>query len=76
MRIENTIEFLNSAAQSRGLEHKIVKNLMHVWFVEPKQWQKRSKFNGKPDSVFNAQAYDAFYHTLRMLNESMVMCIR
>jgi len=30
-RIAKTLEFLDGAAKSKGLEHKIVKNLLHVW---------------------------------------------
>lgn len=30
-RISKTLEFLDGAARSKGLEHKIVKNLLHVW---------------------------------------------
>lgn len=31
-KISRTLEFLDGAARVRGLEHKVVKNLMHVWF--------------------------------------------
>ena len=33
-RAKNTVLFLSNAAKSRGLEHKIVKNLIHVWYWE------------------------------------------
>jgi len=33
-RINNTLEFLRGAALSKGLEHRIVKNLLFVWFHE------------------------------------------
>ncbi len=36
-RIARTLEFLGYAAKYRGLEHRIVKNLMHVWF---ERWRK------------------------------------
>lgn len=29
-RIANTLEFLSGAAKTRGLEHRILKNLVHV----------------------------------------------
>lgn len=32
VKISRTIEMLDNAARIRGLEHKIVKNLMHAWF--------------------------------------------
>ena len=31
-RIDNTIEFLRGATRETGLEHRIVKNLIFVWF--------------------------------------------
>lgn len=31
-RISRTLEFLDGAAKSTGLEHKIVKNWVHVWW--------------------------------------------
>ena len=33
-RAENTVLFLYNATKAKGLEHKIVKNLMHVWYWE------------------------------------------
>lgn len=35
-RIERTLEFLDGAARVRGLEHKILKNLMHIWHEQRK----------------------------------------
>jgi hypothetical protein len=40
-KIENTVEFLKGAAREKGLEHKIVKSLMQVWFYEPHYKQNR-----------------------------------
>lgn len=36
-KIKNTIEFLKNAAKSRGIEHRIVKNLLFVWWWEKSQ---------------------------------------
>jgi hypothetical protein len=33
-RIQNTLEFLQYATRENGLEHKIVKNLLFVWWVQ------------------------------------------
>ena len=35
-RIARTLQFLDAAAKVKGLEHKIVKNLMHVWWEQQK----------------------------------------
>ena len=40
-RISRTLEFLDTAAKTAGLEHRIVKNLMHVWW-EQQAFQRRS----------------------------------
>ena len=31
-KINNTLTFLHGAAKEKGLEHKILKNLLHTWF--------------------------------------------
>lgn len=35
-RIGRTLQFLDGAAKSTGLEHKILKNLMFVWWEQKK----------------------------------------
>ena len=37
-RIDNTLIFLHGAAKEKGLEHRIVKNLLHTWW-----WENKSK---------------------------------
>lgn len=38
VKLARTIELLDHAARTRGLEHKIVKNLMHAW------WERERMF--------------------------------
>jgi len=33
-KIARTLEFLDGAARVKGLEHRILKNLMHVWWEQ------------------------------------------
>lgn len=33
-KIKTTIEFLEYATKENGLEHRIVKNLLHVWSIQ------------------------------------------
>ena len=33
-RVDKTLEFLDGAARERGLEHKLVKNLLHIWWCQ------------------------------------------
>ncbi|KAF2428967.1 DUF1763-domain-containing protein [Tothia fuscella] len=75
-RITNTLEFLNGAAQSTGMEHHILRNLLMVWYWEPESWAQRRKLKEREGVVLQMQAYDHFYHTLKMLNESMGLCLR
>jgi len=75
-RILNTLEFLDGATKTTGIEHHIVRGLLMVWWDEPYQWRARYRTFDKTEVAFRTQAYDCFYHTLRMLNESMGMCIR
>ena len=75
-RIANTLQFLDGAAKSTGLEHHVLRNLLMTWYWEPSQWKARSRDREKMDIVLKQQAFDGFYWTLRMLNESMGMCLR
>ena len=33
-RIDKTLEFLHGAVREKGLEHKILKNILHVWWCQ------------------------------------------
>ncbi|KAF2275552.1 DUF1763-domain-containing protein [Westerdykella ornata] len=76
-KINNTLEFLRYATVENGLEHKIVKNLLFVWWHEAEGIHK--KIGKKPvtlqEAEINITAYDTFNHQIRMLNESMGMCL-
>ena len=41
-KIENTIQFLKNAGRDNGLEHRILKNLLHV-----RWWQMQTKLHRK-----------------------------
>jgi hypothetical protein len=32
LQIDNTIEFLEGATREKGLEHRLLKSLVHVWY--------------------------------------------
>lgn len=42
-KIENTIEFLKYATRENGLEHKIVKNLLFVWWTQANGGRSKHK---------------------------------
>jgi hypothetical protein len=74
VRIRNTLTFLENAAKYRGMEHQILRNLLMVWYWEVKQWAGRSRV--KEERGFRVRAFDGFYGCLRLLNESMGLCLR
>ncbi|TKA22230.1 hypothetical protein B0A50_08099 [Salinomyces thailandicus] len=39
-RINRTLEFLDGAAKSKGIEHKVLKNLVFVWWEKSKLGQR------------------------------------
>ncbi|KAF2201253.1 DUF1763-domain-containing protein [Delitschia confertaspora ATCC 74209] len=75
-KVENTLEFLHYATTQNGLEHKIVKNLLFVWWHE---LDGRGRSNRPVTQAAEVQirvtAFDAFNHTILMLNESMGLCL-
>lgn len=42
-KINNTVTFLEAAAKEKGIEHRILKNLLHTWFweVNSRKYRKR-----------------------------------
>ncbi|WPG98857.1 Hypothetical protein R9X50_00165500 [Acrodontium crateriforme] len=73
-RVARTIEFFHGASQSRGMEHKILKNLVHV------QWGRntppRKTLLREDTAQARNAAYKEFDQTVEMLNESMGLCIK
>ncbi|KAF1990729.1 DUF1763-domain-containing protein [Aulographum hederae CBS 113979] len=82
-RIDRTVEFLQGAARSTGLEHKILKSLLFTWYGQEKWAQDRmrqSRTSGETGKYGKKQlrlnAYDGFEFALWMLNEKMGTCLR
>jgi hypothetical protein len=42
-RVQNTVEFLKYATKENGLEHKIIKNLLFVWWTQEKGGRARPR---------------------------------
>ncbi|KAJ8118368.1 hypothetical protein OPT61_g640 [Boeremia exigua] len=76
-KITKTLEFLQYAAKQNGLEHKIVKNLLFVWWNQDRGGRSRvkAKARSQEEVEIRTTAYDAFNHNIRMMNESMGTCI-
>ncbi|KAF2121574.1 hypothetical protein BDV96DRAFT_217103 [Lophiotrema nucula] len=76
-KIANTLDFLSYATMENGLEHRILKNLLYVWWYQGRGGGgKRSSRPPTPtETEIRTTAYDMFNHTIRMLNESMSLCL-
>ncbi|KAJ4368203.1 hypothetical protein N0V83_006559 [Neocucurbitaria cava] len=76
-KIQNTVEFLQYATRENGLEHKIIKNLLFVWWSQANGGRSKSKARvlTQDELEIRTTAYDTFNHNIRMLNESMDLCI-
>jgi hypothetical protein len=75
-RIDNTLEFLSYATRENGLEHRILKNILLVWWDQASGGHKRTtKDLANSELETRTTAYDTFDHNIKMLNESMEICI-
>ena len=77
-RVRNTCQFLHTAASARTLEHSVLRSLLITWYWEPPPHSKSnySKRTPQRELAVKQVSRDQFNHTLRMLNESMGMCLR
>ncbi|EUC50647.1 hypothetical protein COCMIDRAFT_81505 [Bipolaris oryzae ATCC 44560] len=76
-KVHNTLEFLQHATRENGLEHKIVKNLLFVWWLQSQGGHPRHKAKTltHDELEIKTTAYDVFNHNICMLNESMGLCL-
>ena len=77
-RIANTLEFLHRARQNNGMEHRILKTILHVkWWRQNTQLGKSLIADQTPLSVhIRRTAYANFDETLRMFNATQGLCLR
>ncbi|KAF4634975.1 hypothetical protein G7Y89_g3125 [Cudoniella acicularis] len=68
-KVDKTMEFLRGAAQERGLEHRILRNLLLS------KWTPRVGNASTATHVRNTARLN-YDMTLAMLNESMGLCLR
>ncbi|KAJ6036050.1 hypothetical protein N7540_000329 [Penicillium herquei] len=81
LKIANTLRFLERATESRGLEHKILRNMMIARYWEAPQNVKESRVLkvlglGKVENRIRKHAYDHYNQTLERLNESLGTCLK
>ncbi|KAF6227733.1 hypothetical protein HO173_012063 [Letharia columbiana] len=77
-KITNTVTFLEGAAREKGLEHRVLKSLLHTWFWSVNSGKYRKSLSLKTANTRTEQSQAAIQHfeiTLKMLNESMGMCL-
>ncbi|KAI9808425.1 MAG: hypothetical protein M1826_004164 [Phylliscum demangeonii] len=71
--IQRTLEFLRGATRTTGMEHRILKHLLHVRY-----WQARNLSVNRYSRLGDAEVdpYAHFDKTLEMLNASFGLCLR
>lgn len=82
--VKRTIWFLEAAAREKGLEHKVLKNLIRVKGErnrkEGGEWKKvlaeRKRGNRDAMKREGEMGFAHYDRTVRMLNESMGLCLR
>lgn len=47
-KVDNTLTFLHGAAKEKGLEHKLLKNLLHTWWWENNHKKQYREYAWKP----------------------------
>lgn len=80
-RIRNTLQFLRGAAYPQTLERRVLHSLVHTWRMQGAMRTEKEVLQLAPKTTerefeLRRSAYDHFNHLVRMLNESMGMCIR
>lgn len=79
-RIENTIGFLEKAVEHNGLEHKILRNILHVryWRDNPKKDKRPQRLKENTDVARDLRRNigTQFDATLTLFNESAGLCLR
>ncbi|CZT44071.1 uncharacterized protein RSE6_16045 [Rhynchosporium secalis] len=76
-KITRTLEFLKYAAQESGLEHRIVRSLLHTQYWEAKEGHHLTKVAKLPaQKEIRRTARIHYEMTLAMLNDSMGLCLR
>ncbi|KAJ5281932.1 hypothetical protein N7478_007304 [Penicillium angulare] len=81
VKIANTLRFLERASEYRGLEHKIVKNLLLARYWENPQNAKESRLLkilglARLEARLRKNTYEHYNLTLERLNESLGTCLK
>ncbi|KAI9497924.1 hypothetical protein BDB00DRAFT_546572 [Zychaea mexicana] len=77
-KIQNTIEFLKTAAKRRGLEHDIVRNICNLdryraeYDIRPPMYSK--KFS-KEVRQLHQSSYEELDLLIKMLNDDLQICL-
>ncbi|KAI9370936.1 hypothetical protein BJX61DRAFT_544142 [Aspergillus egyptiacus] len=81
VRISKTLNFLQKAAETTGIEHKIVRNLLMLKYWD--QYNKRTDFRllkgleiDQKNFYLRKDVRSQFNQTMMLLNESLGTCLR
>jgi len=79
-KVKNTINFLEQAREHNGLEHKILRNILHVRYWRDNREKQRPggamKENTDVGADLRQHVGGQFDATLTVFNESMDLCLR
>ncbi|PWW78346.1 DUF1763-domain-containing protein [Tuber magnatum] len=75
-RVNNTVQFLRTAARRKGMEHCIVKNLCMVAYWQLHSKNSRKLVVGKDKAPVTEQAFSNYLETIGLLNQSMDLELR
>ncbi|ROV97681.1 hypothetical protein VMCG_07358 [Cytospora schulzeri] len=79
--IRRTVWFLHNAARERGMEHRIVRNLLLTQFWRDKEnpisWKNivENSDKKKKEDLIADTAYAHYEQTITMLNKTMGLCL-
>ncbi|KAI1008155.1 hypothetical protein K3495_g52 [Podosphaera aphanis] len=78
LRVSRTIEFLGLAAKYAGMEHRMVKNILHTkyWIKNNAQYKPVTRIKDKAQRQLRSNAMAHYDRTIAMLNDSMNLCLR
>ncbi|KAI0186594.1 hypothetical protein EV127DRAFT_170285 [Xylaria flabelliformis] len=84
-KIARTIRFLDAATRERGLEHRVLKNLLFIaWhrYEDASDWKRtqleQQAEQNRPalEDHIQKTAYNHYDMTIAMLNKTMGLCLR
>nr|CAG8438373.1 15353_t:CDS:2 [Entrophospora candida] len=78
-RAENTIKFFKIAAERKGIEHRIIRNLCEMTYIQ-NRYKTRPPFVNKKQKnekyLIHQGSYRDLYDMIKMFNDTLKLCLR